>query len=81
MLVITTSKHKMLKHSLVAAGLGPFDMKPAFDYLIYTLEWNLNPKDGKAEKRKSEAQTREPFEPEFHIPAVTCWLEHTGWKL
>lgn len=56
-------------------------MKRAFDYLIYTLEWCLDPKDDKDETRRREAQAREPFAPEFHIPAVTCWVKHTGRKL
>lgn len=63
----------------VAAELGLFDMKRAFDYLIYALEWHLDPKDDKDGRR--EAQAPELFTPEFHIPAVTCWVKHTGRKL
>ena len=73
-------KAQDVEAQLVAVGLGPFGMKRAFYYLIYALEWHLNPKD-KAEAQKKESRAREPFEPRFHIPAVTCWIKHTGQKL
>ncbi|OJJ85104.1 DUF3632 domain-containing protein [Aspergillus glaucus CBS 516.65] len=73
-------KTQDVEAQLVAAGLAYFDIKRAFDYLIFTLEWQLDPKVDRVEAPREE-QASESFEPDFHIPAVTCWVKHTGRKL
>lgn len=65
---------------LVAAGLAYFGIKRASDYLVYTLEWQLDPKDDWPPAPREEWAS-ESFKPDFHIPAVTCWVKHTGRKL
>ena len=64
----------------MTAGVAYFDIKHAFDYLIYTIEWQLDPKDGWA-KALREEWLRKLFKPDFHISAMTYWIKHTGWKL
>lgn len=73
-------KTQDVEAQLVAAGVAYFDIKRAFDYLIYTIEWQLDPKDGRAEAPREE-WLRTLFEPDFHILAMTCWIKHTGQKL
>lgn len=73
-------KTQNVEAQLVAADVAYFDIKRAFHYLIYTIEWQLDPKDGRAEAPREE-WLRKLFEPDFHIPAMTCWIKHTGRKL
>ena len=76
-------KTQDVEAQLVAAGV--FDMKRAFHSLIWILERKLDPTDGDKDKaevsNEAEAETYEPLEPDFHIPAAVYWIKHNGQKL
>lgn len=66
---------------LVAAGLV-YGMKRALEYMIWTIECKLETEDGGRCKREAwEEQASEPLVPDFHIPALTCWIKDTGSML
>lgn len=78
-------KTQDVEAQLVAAGV--FDMKCAFDNLIWILERKHNPTDGDKDKvevsneAEAEVETYKLLKPDFHIPAVVCWIKHTGQQL